>query len=76
VSEGYFVYNINLKDGFKLKGVINHEKAESKYSYYYNNSKLLRGMYIDNNLFTVSEDAIKVNELENLNLISELKIGG
>ena len=74
-SEGYFVYNINLTDGFKLKGVINHEKTSAKkyYSSYYS-SKLLRGMWIEDNLYTVSEDMIKVNKLDNLTQISELKI--
>ena len=78
VAEGYFVYNINLEEGFKLKGIITHEKSlKNKYNtsnYYYNNSKLLRGLYIDNNLYTVSESAIKVNNLDTLELIKEIKI--
>ena len=74
VAEGYFVYNINLEEGFKLKGIITHEKSlKNKYNYY-NNSKLLRGLYIDNNLYTVSESAIKVNNLDTLELIKEIKI--
>ena len=73
VSEGYFVYNINLTDGFRLKGTITHEKTKSKYSYY-NASRLLRGLYIDDNLYTVSEDYIKVNRLDDLQEISQLKI--
>ena len=73
VSEGYFVYNINLTDGFTLKGTITHEKTKSKYSYY-NASRLLRGLYIDDNLYTVSEDYIKVNRLDDLQEISQLKI--
>ena len=74
-AEGYYVYNINLEDGFKLKGFITHNKKEKNYySSYYYDSKLLRGLYIENNLFTISEDAIKVNNLENLELINELKI--
>ena len=78
VGEGYFVYNINLEEGFKLKGVITHKTAEKNknktYYYTYNTSKLLRGLYIDNNLYTVSETAIKVNNLDDLNLVCELKI--
>lgn len=78
VAEGYFVYNINLEEGFKLKGIITHEKSlKNKYNtsnYYYDNSKLLRGLYIDNNLYTVSESAIKVNNLDTLELIKEIKI--
>lgn len=71
-AEGYFVYNINVQDGFKLKGVITHEKTNA--TYYYSSSKLLRGLYIDNNLYTVSETMIKVNELDSLKAVGELKL--
>ena len=74
ISEGYFVYNINLEEGFKLKGVINHEKSEL--TRYNRNSKLLRGLYIEDDLFTVSEEAIKVNKLDNLDEISKLSLKG
>ena len=71
VSEGYFVYNINLTDGFTLKGTITHEATKGRYS---NTSRLLRGLYIDDNLYTVSEDYVKVNRLDDLQEISEVKI--
>ena len=75
VSEGYFVYKINVEEGFNLKGVITHDIITSKkYSYYNYTSKLLRGLYIENNLYTVSETAIKINDLETLSPINELKI--
>ena len=75
IAEGYFVYNIDVNNGFDLKGIITHEKNfNKKSSYYYSNSKLLRGLYVDNNLYTVSETAVKVNNLDTLELISELKI--
>lgn len=73
VSEGYLVYNINLK-GFKLRGQIIHNK-DNKY-YYYGNNKLLRGLYIENDLYTVSEDYIKVNNLLDLKEINSLKLKG
>ena len=75
IGEGYFVYNINVEDGFKLKGVINHEKITTSYYYSkYGVSKLLRGLYINDDLYTVSESAIKVNKLDTLEQINELKI--
>ena len=74
ISEGYFVYNINLENGFNLKGVINHEKSES--TRYNRNSKLLRGLYIEDDLFTISEEAIKVNKLDNLDEISKISLKG
>ena len=78
-SEGYLVYNLNLTEGFKLKGKITHEKASTKTKYsniYVNTSKLLRGLWINNNLFTVSESMLKVNDLETLNEIVTLNISG
>ena len=75
VAEGYFVYNINIEEGFKLKGVITHEKIkQTSYSIYYKNSRLLRGLYIDENLYTVSESTVKVNRLDTLEQVNELKI--
>ena len=65
-----------MKDGFKLKGKITHDKSKknSKYSYYDNSSRLLRGLYIENNLYTISEDYVKVNKLNDLTEVSSLKI--
>jgi uncharacterized secreted protein with C-terminal beta-propeller domain len=82
VSEGYFVYSINLEDGINLKGVITHEekqdesKINSYYSYYsYSNaSQLLRGLYIEDNLYTVSEEEIQVHNLDSMDLVDSIKI--
>ena len=76
IAEGYFVYKLNLQDGFKLKGTITHETSSDNKSLYYsyNPSKLLRGLYINNNLYTVSETAVKVNNLDTLELVDEIKI--
>ena len=73
ISEGYFVYQINLTEGFQLKGTITHDKSKSKYTYY-QQSRLLRGLYIEDNLYTISEDYIKINKLEDLQEINQLKI--
>ena len=73
ISEGYLVYKINLEDGFKLKGNITHDLESPRY-WYNTESKLLRGLYIENNLFTISETKMKVNTLDNLELINELDI--
>ena len=75
ISEGYLVYDLTLQDGFKLKGVITHDLAESNInSYYRQMSHMLRGLYIENDLYTVSETKIMVNALSDLSLISELRI--
>ena len=78
ISEGYLVYNINLEDGITLKGRITHTENTSKddkYSSKYSTvTKLLRGLYIENNLFTVDENEIKVSDINTLNLIADVII--
>ena len=66
IGEGYFVYNVDLK-GFKLKGKVIHDE-NTRYT------NQLRGLYIDNNLFTVSNGMIKVNELNKLEEVSYLNL--
>ena len=73
IAEGYFVYDISIDDGFNLKGVITHKNDKSYYTYY-NNTRMLRGLYIDDNLYTISSSAIKVNNLKDLKLIDEINI--
>ena len=68
-GEGYFVYHIDLENGFQLKGIINHEKTT-----YNSYNRLLRGIYIDDDLFTVSQTAIQVHQLEDLKQIGNLKL--
>jgi len=74
ISEGYLVYDIGIENGFELKGMITHEQDDNNISPYNRRTRLLRGMYIDDNLYTVSEDYIKIHNLEELNPINELKI--
>lgn len=69
IAEGYYVYNINTDDGFNLKGIINHDIGN-----YSATTFLLRGLYINDNLYTVSENQIKVNNLDSLDLVTELKL--
>lgn len=78
---GYAVYNLDLETGFTFKGLITHDVDETKdndyktYSYYnYNNSYIsdIRGLYIDNTLYTVSEREIKANNLDTLEQIKEV----
>jgi len=75
IAEGYEVYNIDLDNGFVKKGTITHElgTGSSKYSYR-TLTHLLRGMYIEDNIYTVSERMIKINKLDTLELLREVNI--
>ena len=75
ISEGYLVYNLNLEEGFSLKGLITHEGEEKDSNYYkYYGNKLLRGVYIKDYLYTVSQHMLQVHKLENLEKISDIEI--
>lgn len=75
LSEGYAIYKINLTEGIQLKGMLTHNGANEYTGYHYRtNSKLLRGLYIDGNLYTVSENQVKVNRLDTLKLLSEIDL--
>lgn len=63
VNEGYIVYNINLEDGITERGEIIHE-----------DSSLVRGAYINDDLITVSDNLLKINELKDLKLKAELNL--
>ncbi len=70
-SEGYLVYNINLEDGITKKGTITHEDSKNNQ---YSATQMLRGLYINDYLYTVSQHMLKVNRLDTLDEISELVI--
>lgn len=75
IAEGYEVYNIGLENGFVKKGTITHELGKENGSYSYRTlTHLLRGMYIEDNLYTVSERMIKINKLDTLELLKEINI--
>jgi hypothetical protein len=76
-SEGYLVYNLDLENGFKLKGTITHTVPTTLYSTGYKpttSSSLLRGLWVEDNLFTISEKAIKSNRLSDLKELDSLDL--
>lgn len=76
--QGAYVYNIDLENGFKLKGRITHIPQEDyiRYgqSYYRDNNYVERAMYINDTLYTLSKGKIKANKLDDLSEIKTLPI--
>jgi uncharacterized secreted protein with C-terminal beta-propeller domain len=68
--QGAYVFNLDLSNGFVLKGKITHvnETADTtKPEYYYDYlSQVRRSLYIGNVLYTVSGRMIKMNDLGNI----------
>ncbi len=70
VYQGAYVYGIDLKDGFTLRGRITHlsldDLAKSgQYGYNYGKS-VRRILYAGNTLYTLSESMLKANDLGSL----------
>lgn len=72
--QGAYIYNMDLANGFKLKGKITH-LTDDEYSkagdYWYDSNKNVeRIIYIDKVLYTLSKGKIKANDM---NTLEELK---
>ena len=78
VFQGVYVIHIDPNSGFATKGKITHLKNFEellKSGYYFDSEyEIKRSFYIENVLYTVSNQMIKSNNLTNLNKISELRL--
>jgi len=77
VWQGAYVFNLSLDEGLVLKGRITHLEDDNdlmKSGYYFSSPySVKRSLYIDNVLYTISDKKIKMNSLENLEEINEVK---
>lgn len=73
---GAYVYNITLQDGLKLMGRITHNESSNLTNGYYYGSPfdIKRSLFIDNTLYTLSDEMIKVNNLNGLSEISSVQL--
>lgn len=76
--EGAAVFNVDIT-GFKLKGKIDHSngrQGERDYwgGYYYYDNSVKRSLYIDDVLYTFSNQYLKMNNLIDLSLVANLEL--
>lgn len=76
--QGAYVYNIDLANGFTLKGKITHLSGEDYLkagNYWYNSEKdIQRILYINNTLYTLSQGMIKANSMVDLTELNKLEV--
>lgn len=72
VWQGAYVFNITLNNGFVLKGKISH--MENGIDISNSNYYVQRSLYIEDVLYTISDAKVKLNSLEDLAFIKEIKI--
>ncbi|MCC7197126.1 beta-propeller domain-containing protein [Candidatus Peregrinibacteria bacterium] len=78
--QGAYVYNVDLTNGFSLKGKVSHytdeETAEAVTQGWFSDYEktIMRALYIGENLYTVSSGYVKANALSDLAEKSMLKL--
>jgi len=61
---GAYVFNVS-DTNFTLIGKVKHSSSETEYYNWFNDASVMRSLYINNALYTVSQKFIKVNDLNN-----------
>jgi len=76
VWQGAYVFNFSIEEGIVLRGQITHMENDSGKEglYYYSPNYVKRALYIGNVLYTISDKKIKMNSLETLQEINEVKL--
>lgn len=73
--QGAYVFNLDLANGFALKGRITHQNNTDSEKYYYDwSSQIRRSLYIENILYTISNRMIKMNSLSDLSEINKIEL--
>ncbi len=77
VFQGAYVYNINLDDGFDLRGRVTHyddDEAFKKAGFYFRgDSAIRRSLYIEDVLYTLSNTRLQLNDLDDLDRLNILE---
>jgi inhibitor of cysteine peptidase len=77
--QGAYVYDVNLDDGFQLRGKVTHYDDDSEFQksgyYFYGTSEITRSMYINDVLYTLSNKRLQLNDLSSLEKITSLDLG-
>jgi uncharacterized secreted protein with C-terminal beta-propeller domain len=75
--QGAYVYNLNLEDGFDLRGRVTHYDDDEVFKksgfYFRGDSAIRRSLYIEDVLYTVSNTRLQLNDLDNLDKLKALE---
>ena len=69
--QGAYIFNISLEQGFTLEGNITHQDIADQFE---GSLEVKRILYIDNVLYTISDKKVKMNDLESLEPLNEIKL--
>lgn len=60
---GAIVFDVSVEDGLSERGRVTHQEEKNEWGYYDYNFNVLRALYLDDYLYTVSNGMIKANNL-------------
>jgi len=69
--QGAYIFDISLEQGVTLEGNITHQNVADQFEYGLNVKRIL---YIDNVLYTISDNKVKMNDLESLEPLNEINL--
>ena len=82
-KQSAYVFDISVENGIELKGTVTHdlemqsEETDSDDIYYYNydyENSIKRTLYIDDVLYTISDNMVKMNNLNTLDEINSVSL--
>lgn len=77
VFQGAYVYDITLDDGFNLRGKVTHYDDDSEFRksgfYFRGSSAIRRSLYIEDVLYTLSDNRLQLNDLDSLERLKALE---
>ena len=75
VWQGAYAITLTLEDGFSLRGKVTHNEGdEDQWWYYGSPSAVRRSLYMDDVLYTLSSKLIRMNDLESMDDLGEIKL--
>jgi uncharacterized secreted protein with C-terminal beta-propeller domain len=81
VFQGAYVFSVSPEQGFVLKGRVTHASADELLKsgeYFWSGAQVKRSLYMNDYLYTVSDELVKANDLASSSLreLASVKIAG
>ncbi|HAP93640.1 MAG TPA: hypothetical protein DCM26_03310 [Desulfotomaculum sp.] len=74
--QGAYVFDVTLDNGIALRGKVSHPDDEIAPLRHAPGYGVKRSLYIDNVFYTVSDSLVKMNDLESLREINQIRLSG
>ena len=68
--QGVYVFQLSPENGFTLQNKLSHQTTSNSQNL--QELSILRSLYIGNTLYTISNDSMQLNSLDNFNLIAKI----